>query len=164
MHPARSWLVVPVLALITSPTLAQDLLVEKQLSLAVAQEIARGAIEKCRADGYRVAATVVDRAGRLKVVLRDDGTGPHTLDTSRRKAYTSATFRTTTIELGKRLAENPASAALKDVNDVLVLGGGVPIKAGDEVIGAIGVGGAPGGDKDEVCAMSGIEKMKDRLK
>jgi uncharacterized protein GlcG (DUF336 family) len=143
---------------------AEEVLIEKQISLSLAQEAALAAIGQCRQDGYRVSVTVVDRAGQIKVMLRDDGTGPHTGDTSRRKAYTSLTFRTSTIELSKRIASNPASANLKDISDVLVLGGGLPIKIGDEVIGAIGVGGAPGGDKDEVCAQAGIAKIADRLK
>lgn len=154
-----------VIAAATTPAaMAQGVLTEKQVSIALAHEIAQGAIDQCRKDGYRVSAAVVDRAGQLRVLLRDDGTGPHTLDTSRRKAYTSATLKTSTIDLAARLAANPASAGVKDVDDILVLGGGVPIKVGTEVIGAIGVGGAPGGDKDEVCAMAGLAKVADHLK
>ena len=137
---------------------------EKQISLPLAQEAAAAAIEYCRKDGYKVSVTVVDRAGRVKVVLRDDGTGPHTLDTSRRKAYTSLTFRTSTNEFAKRIATNPAAAGLKDVDGVITLGGGLPILSGAEVIGAIGVGGAPGGDKDEACSQAGINKIADKLK
>ena len=143
---------------------AQQVLNEKQISLALAQDIAQAAVEQCRKDGFRVVVTVVDRAGRVKAVLRDDGTGPHSLDTSRRKAYTSLTFRTPTGEFAERVQGNPAAAALKDVENVIALRGGLPIKAGDEVIGAVGVGGAPGGDKDEACAQAGIRKVADELR
>lgn len=143
---------------------AQDVASEKQISLALAQETAAAAIERCRKDGYRVAVTVVDRAGQVKATLRDDGAGPHTADTSRRKAYTALTFRAVTSEVVKRIAGNPETAGLKDVTDVLILGGGIPIRAGTEIIGAVGVSGAPGGDKDEVCGQAGIDKIAPKLK
>lgn len=143
---------------------AQDVLIEKQMSLALAYESAMGAIEQARKDGYRVSVTVVNRAGQVLVQLRDDGAGPHTNQTSWRKAYTSLTFRTSTTELAQRIATNPAAANLKDITDVIALGGGLPIKAGNEVIGAIGVGGAPGGDKDEIIAQAGINRIAPKLK
>jgi uncharacterized protein GlcG (DUF336 family) len=142
---------------------AEGVLTEKQISLPLAQEAAIGAIEQCRKDGYKVAVTVVDRAGQIKVALRDDGTGPHTLDTSRRKAYTSLTFRQSTSEFAKRVSSIPAAANLKDINEVITLGGGLPILSGTEVIGAIGVGGAPGGDKDEACGQAGINRIAGKL-
>lgn len=142
----------------------QDVLVEKQLSLALAQEAATTAVEKARKDGYRVAVTVVNRAGQVIVQLRDDGAAPHTADTSWRKAYTALTMRTSTTELAQRIAANPGAAALKDITDLITLGGGLPIRVGTEVIGAIGVGGAPGGDKDEACGQAGIERIAARLK
>lgn len=114
--------------------------------------------------GFKVAVTVVDRDGRVKVIIRGDGTGPHTLSTSRRKAYTALTFKATTIATMKRVADNPGSANLKDISGVLLLGGGVPIKAGAEVIGAVGVSGAPGGDKDEACAMAGLKAIEGQLR
>lgn len=147
----------------SAASLGQGLLSEKQMSVALAQEAAWAAVEQCRKDGYRVAAAVADRAGNMKALLRDDGAGPHTLDTSTAKAYTSATLRSGTLDTVKRLEANPASAGLRQVPGILVLGGGLPIRAGDQVVGAIGVGGAPGGDKDEVCAQAGIDKIKDRL-
>jgi uncharacterized protein GlcG (DUF336 family) len=153
-----------ITALTANPAAGQNILSEKQISLPLAQEAAAAAIEQCRKDGYKVTVTVVDRAGRVKVVMRDDGTGPHTLDTSRRKAYTSLSFKTSTIEFAKLIALNPAAAGLKDVDGVITLGGGLPIFSGAEVIGAIGVGGAPGGDKDEACAHAGINKIAEKLK
>ena len=147
-----------------APTLAQGILNEKNISLSLAQEAATAAVDQCRKDGYRVSVTVVDRSGQTKVVLSDDGASPHTLNTSRRKAYTALTFRASTTEMAKRIASNPAAANLKDIQDVIILGGGLTLRAGDEVIGAIGVGGAPGGDKDEVCGQAGIDKIAGRLK
>jgi len=143
---------------------AQNVLQERQISLGLAQDAATAAVERCRKDGFRVAVTVVDRAGQIKTLMRDDGAGPHTTDTSRRKAYTALTLRSSTAELAQRAATNPGAANLKDITDVIFLAGGLPIRSGTEVIGAIGVGGAPGGDKDEACAQTGIDKIGERLK
>ncbi len=148
----------------STPVAAENVLHERQISLALAEEAAGAAIMQCRADGFRVTVTVVDRAGRIKAVLRDDGTGPHTLDTSRRKAFTSVSFRTSSADCLRLVETNPAAANLKDVEGVIALAGGLPMRAGDEVIAGIGVGGAPGGDRDEACAQAGINRIADRLK
>lgn len=153
-----------LLVVLPSPGAAADVLNERQISLALAREAAEAAIMQCRADGFRVTVTLVDRAGRIKAVLRDDGTGAHTLDTSSRKAFTSASFRISTTDFTTLVATNPGAANLKDVEGVIAVGGGLPIRAGDEVIGAIGVGGAPGGERDEACAQAGINRIADRLK
>ena len=118
---------------------AQGVLTVKDVSLGLAQAIAAGAIEQCRKDGYRVTATVLNRAGQSVAVLRDDGTSPHTLDTSRRKAYTALVVRASTTDLALLIAGTPALAAFKDVTDVITLGGGLPIRVGNEVIGSVGV-------------------------
>jgi len=144
-------------------TAAQTVLSERQISLALAGEAAEAAVMQCRINGFRVTATIVDRSGLIKAVMRDDGTGPHTLDASMRKAFTSVSFRISSAEFANRVATNPAAANLKDIKGVIALGGGLPIRSGDEVIGAIGVGGAPGGDRDEACAQAGINKISDRL-
>ena len=153
------------LGLVTSAVLAQNLPVEKVLPQALAVEAAQGAIAACEQQGYGVSVAVVGRAGLIHALIRGDGAGPHTLDSSSRKAYTAASLRRATTELAKIVSETPMAAGLRDMNEsILILGGGLPIKAGDEVIGGIGVGGAPGGDKDEACAQAGIEKIKSRLK
>jgi uncharacterized protein GlcG (DUF336 family) len=141
--------------------LAQGLLTQKALSADAAQTIARGAVDKCRADGYRVSATVIDESGLLKAFLRDDGSGPHTIDFSRKKAFSALTFKKTSGETGKAWAENPPAP---NIDGTTGTAGGVPIKAGGVVIGAIGVSGAPGGDKDEACANAGIAKIAADLK
>ena len=148
-----------------TPAAAQAPLTVKEVSLGLAQAIAMGAIEQCRKDGFVVSATVVNRGGQVVAVMRDDNAGPHTLDSSRRKAYSSATFKAPTSVLGERVAASPAApGSLKDISDIIVLAGGVPITAGGAPIGAIGVGGAPSGAADEACAKAGIAKVADALK
>ena len=152
---------VSLLAAGLSTALPQELISEKALSLDVAQAIAQGALEKCRTDGYRVSVTVLDGDGLLKAFARDDGNGVHTIDFSRRKAYTALTFKRTSAETGKAWAASPPAP---NIEGTVGTAGGVPIKAGSEVIGAMGVSGAPGGDKDEACANAGIAKVAAKLK
>ncbi len=141
---------------------AQELPSANVLPLALASEAAATALAACEARGYRVSVAVVDRAGLLKVLMRGDGAGPHTLDSSSRKAYTSLTLRHSTSELVELIQNNPSVFGLRDMNEkILILGGGLPIKAGEEFIGGIGVGGAPGADKDEACALADV--MNDPL-
>lgn len=141
-----------------------NLLNEKALSLDLAAAIAMAALAKCRADGNHVTVTVVDRDGLIKIAFRDDGASPHTITTSQRKAFTSVTFRQPSAQWAHRVLTDPAVAGLKDTAGTIALGGGVPIKAGNEVVGAIGVSGSPGGDKDEACANAGIAAVADKLK
>lgn len=137
--------------------------VEKNMSLEIASQMAANAVAACAANGYAVTATVVDRAGSVRAVQRSDTAGPHTLASSERKAWTSASAKTTTASLMELAQKTPAAANLVYLPGYLLLGGGVPVKAGNEVIGAIGVGGAPGGHLDEQCANAGIEKVKGLL-
>ena len=141
---------------------AQGLVTEKNISLAMAQTIANTAMEKCKEMGYRVSVTVVDRAGLPIVMLRGDGAGLHTPEGSDRKAYTARTFRQPSADFVKRMLDDPASAGSKEYTRVLALGGGLPIKVGDDVVGAVGVSGSPG--KDDVCSKAGIDKVADQLK
>jgi uncharacterized protein GlcG (DUF336 family) len=133
---------------------------EGTLPVALASKAAAAAIEKCKQDGHKVSAAVVDRAGVLKVLLRADGAGPHTTDSSTRKAYTAATLRRPTTELGELVAKVPTLQGLREMNDrVLILGGGLPIEIGGEVVGGIGVGGAPGVHLDDACAQAGLDSI-----
>ena len=100
----------------------------------------------------------------VRAVLRADNAGPHTLEASRLKAYTSASAKNTTLAIMEGSQKNPAAANLGQIPGYLLLGGGVPVKVGNEVIGAVGVGGAPGGHLDEQCAVAGIAKVQDLLK
>lgn len=142
---------------------AGAVLAQRNISLDLANQIAAGAVAACAANGYAVAATVVDRAGTVRAVQRADNAGPHTLGSSERKAWTSASAKNTTLAMMEGAQKNPAGANLVYLPGVLLLGGGVPIKAGNEVIGAVGVGGAPGGHLDEQCANAGIEKVRAAL-
>jgi uncharacterized protein GlcG (DUF336 family) len=140
---------------------SQDLLTQKVISIDMATTLAETAVTQCRANGYRITATVLDNGGNLKVVIRDDGAGVGSIDLSHRKAYSAVIFRRTSGETAKLFG---AMAPPPIVAGTVMLAGGVPIKVGTETIGAIGVSGAPGGDKDEVCANAGIAKVADKLK
>ena len=145
------------------PALAQAPQMEKNISMGLAMAIMQGTIDQCTKDGYKVSVTIVDKAGNVAAQIRGDGTNPHTMEFSRLKAYTSRTRGQTSLEFMK-LTSDPANAYLKQIPNVVAVGGGVPIKAGNEVIGAVGVSGAPGGEKDEVCALAGIAKVEAGLK
>ena len=137
---------------------------ERNISLALANQIATETVAACQANGYAVAVTVVDRAGGVRAVQRADNAGPHSLASSERKAWTSASAKNTTLAMMEGAQKNSAAANLVNIPGFLLLGGGVPIKAGNDVIGAVGVGGAPGGHLDEQCAMAALDKVKDALK
>jgi uncharacterized protein GlcG (DUF336 family) len=154
--------VLLLLALATSAH-GQAIRSERTISLALANEAALAAVADCAAKGYTVSAAVVDRSAQVKAIARGDNAGPHTLDSSRRKAYTSATLRVGTTPLLELSQKNPAAANLGQIDGFMLVGGGLPIRAGNEVVGAIGVGGAPGGHLDDACAQAGIDKIKDRL-
>lgn len=160
MH--RTLLAAAAFATLTTAASA-ELLQEKNMPLDLAVEIAKGAVEACAADKYNVTAAVVDRAGVVRALLRADNAGVHTVEAARRKAFTSASSRTPTSKMAENVQKNPAAAQLVAIDGFLVLAGGVPVKAGDETIGAVGVGGAPGGHLDEACAIAAIEKVKDKL-
>lgn len=137
---------------------------EHNLSLALANQLAAAAVEACQANGHAVSATVVDRAGGVRAVQRADNAGPHTLDASRLKAYTAASAKNTTLAIMEGAQKNPGAANLTDIPGYLLLGGGVPVKLGTEVIGAVGVGGAPGGHLDDQCANAAIAKLQEQIK
>ena len=152
-----------VLLVVAGPALAQGLPSEKYLPMSVALDAATAAVEACAKQGYRVSAAVVDRAGVVRVVLRGDGAGPHTPESSTRKAYTAVSFRMPTSFMSEYASSTPAAAGIRHVDRVLMLGGGLPIAVGDDIVGAIGVGGAPGVDLDDACAQAGIDTIKARL-
>jgi uncharacterized protein GlcG (DUF336 family) len=131
--------------------------------MAMALAIIQGTLEQCTKDGYKVSVVIVDKAGNVAASVRGDGTNPHTMEFGRLKAYTSRTRGQTSLEFMK-VTSDPNNAYLKQIPNTVAVGGGVPIKVGNEVIGAVGVSGAPGGEKDEVCANAGIAKVADALK
>lgn len=136
---------------------------EKNISLELANQLAAATVAACAANGYAVAATVVDRAGVVRAVQRADNAGSHTVGASERKAWTSASAKAPTLAMMENAQKNPGAANLGDIPGFLLLGGGVPVKVGNEIIGAVGVGGAPGGHLDEQCANAGIDKIKAQL-
>jgi uncharacterized protein GlcG (DUF336 family) len=140
--------------------LADDLLKESVLPLGIANKAIQAALDVCKKDGYRVSVSIVDRDGVLRAMGRADGAGPHTVDSSRKKAYTAASLRRSTSELGDLITKVPTLQALRDINgEVLVLGGGLPIELGGDVVGGIGVGGAPGTHLDDACAQGGLDAI-----
>ncbi|HSW18276.1 MAG TPA: heme-binding protein [Ramlibacter sp.] len=143
---------------------AQAVRTERNVSLELANQIAAATVAACTTGGYNVTATVVDRAGTVRAVHRADNAGPHTLEASRLKAYTSASAKANTLAIMEAAQKNPAAANLVNIPGYLLLGGGVPVRVGNEVIGAVGVGGAPAGQLDEQCAVAGLDKVKDQLK
>jgi uncharacterized protein GlcG (DUF336 family) len=151
-----------LLAAAAAPAGAQELLSQKNISLAMAEAIANGAMDKCKEMGFRVSVAVVDRDGLQIVLLRGDGAGLHTPEGADRKAYTARTYGSPSDNFAKRVQTDAAYAPAMQYARVLALGGGLPIKAGNEVIGAVGVSGSPG--KDDVCSQAGIDKVADQLK
>ena len=133
---------------------------EAVLPVGKASKAIQASLDTCNKDGYRVSVSVVDRAGVLRAMGRADGAGPHTVDSSRKKAYTAASLRRPTTELAELINKVPALQALREMNDqVLILGGGLPIEIGGEIVGGIGVGGAPGSHLDDACAQAGLEAI-----
>jgi uncharacterized protein GlcG (DUF336 family) len=132
------------------------------ISLAMGQTIADAAMEKCKEMGFKVSVAVVDRAGLQIVMLRGDGAGLHTPEGADRKAYTARSFRAPSADFVKRMQNDPASVGSKEYTRVLALSGGLPIKVGDDVVGAVGVSGSPG--KDDDCSQAGIDKVAAQLK
>jgi uncharacterized protein GlcG (DUF336 family) len=151
-----------VAAALSSPAGAQGVVTQKNISQALAQTIANAALEKCQSMGFKVSVTVLDRAGLQIVMLRGDGAGMHTPEGSDRKAYTARTYGSPSANFAKRVLNEPNYAPAAQYTRVLALAGGLPIKVGDEVIGAVGVSGSPG--KDDDCAQAGIDKVADQLK
>ena len=154
---------VAVLSLwaLSSHVSAQDFTTQKVLPLELSTQAAMAAIKKCHDDGFKVSVAIVDQAGLLKVQLKADGAGPHTLDSSRRKAYTANSLRDSTHKYAVLVAQKPELQSLARLNDnILLLGGGFPVKIGGEVVGGIGVGGAPGIEFDEVCASAALKVLK----
>jgi uncharacterized protein GlcG (DUF336 family) len=140
-----------------------QLVARKDLSLSMATTIAQTAIQTCKSQGYNVSAHVLGRNGEVLVSMRGDETAPHTLENSFKKAYTSRAQRIPSGKFAENVKGNPNAGALHLTN-MMPAQGALPIMIGEEVIGAIGVSGAPGGDKDEACAKTGIDKVAADLK
>ncbi|MGY2402200.1 GlcG/HbpS family heme-binding protein [Pseudomonas sp. SDO5271_S396] len=156
---------------IQTPAQAQITVSNHALPLSSAVIAAQTAVDTCKANGYDVTATVVDVSGTPQVVLRGDRAVIHTKDSSFRKAYTVVTMGpifhvdTTSAYIGVLEKYPPLVAqSLASTPNVTALPGGVAFKVGDETIAGLGVGGSPGGDKDEVCAQAGVAKVAALMK
>ena len=151
-----------VAAGLSSPAGAQGIVTQKNITLELAQTIANAAIAQCRSMGYKISVTVVDREGLPIVMMRDDGAGLNTPEGSDRKAYTARAFSQPSADFVKRLQDRPDTVGSRHYTRILALAGGLPIKVGDEIVGAVGVSGTPG--KDDDCSQAGIDKVADQLK
>lgn len=139
----------------TTPTSApaSQVLVQPNMSLSLAKQLADSAQRTCANLGKSIAVTVVDRAGQVVVMQRGDDVGPHNVEASRRKAYTALSTRTPTLEFAHRIDESPNTKALTTMPELLLIGGGMPIRADENVIGAVGVAGGGSPENDESCAI-----------
>ena len=151
-----------VAAVLSSPVGAQGIVMQKNITLELAQTIANAAIAQCRSMGFKISVTVVDREGLPIVMMRDDGAGLNTPEGSDRKAYTARAFSQPSAAFVKRLQDRPETVGSRHYTRVLALGGGLPIKVGDKIVGPVGVSGTPG--KDDNCSQAGIDKVADQLK
>ncbi|KGM26932.1 MULTISPECIES: GlcG/HbpS family heme-binding protein [Photorhabdus] len=142
---------------------ASSLITERNITLEVANKLASEAVQSCQSNNYNVTVSVIDKSGVLKAVQRMDKAGLHTVEASKMKAYTALSTQRTSEDVMKTAQSNLGAQYLGDIPGFLLLGGGVPVKSGDEVIGAIGIGGAPSGSLDQQCALDAIQKISSDL-
>ena len=150
-------LALPLATLAAQP----DLLPVRQISLELARDLASAAVDACRKDGYNVAAVVLDRAGDVQVALRDTLASRHTLEIAARKAGMSVMSGSDSGEF--RSARGDIRPELNHIDGLIVMDGALPIRAAGSLVGAIGVSGAPGGDKDAACAAAALKAAEERL-
>ena len=156
--------VFAAVALLAGSTVhAQGVVTQKNLSLDLAKTIAEAALGECRAKGFHTSVAVVDRAGQVLVLLRDEQATATTLEMAQRKAYTARMFRMSTADFQKRTTPDQPYAGQRDVNGMLALSGGVPIQVGNEVIGGVGSSGSSLA-QDDACARAGVAKVAELLK
>ncbi len=141
---------------------SQGVVMQRNMSLAMARTMAEATLAECKSKGFNTAAAVVDRAGQIIVILRDEQASAQMVEMARRKAYTARMFRMSTAEFAKRTLD-PAYAPQRDVADILALSGGVPVQIGNEVIGGIGSSGSSL-EQDDACARAGLAKVAELLK
>ena len=144
-----------LLCLLASPAHAQLRKVD-ELSLAAAKQLADAAMAACQVQGRHIVVTVLDRGGNIVTVQRADGVGPHNTQASRRKAYTALSTKNDTQALAVAARGNPDMANLTTLPELLLLGGGLPLRARGEVVGAIGVAGGGGALQDRACAHAAL--------
>mgnify|MGYP001812304350 CR=1 FL=1 len=149
---------------LAAPLHAQDALITfRSLAPDVALEMAQAALGSCRDEGYQVTVAVVDRMGVTQVLLRDRFAGPHTTDTAVRKAYTAVSFRAATLSLAERTGPESAQSGARQIDGVLMIGGGVPVTVSGSIVAGIGISGAPSAAADHACAQAGIDAVTAKL-
>ena len=149
-------------AIFATPAMAaNDVINVKQMSMELARDIAQGAVEACRAQGYQVAAVVVDRGAAAQAILRDMYAARFTMEIAEKKANAVILSGVASSEFRKNRGD--IRQEMNHVSGILVLDGGVPIRAAGALVGAVGVSGAPGGDKDEVCARKAVAAVQEKL-
>ncbi|HEY9080302.1 heme-binding protein [Magnetovibrio sp.] len=151
------------ISLISGTAQAEGTFTTKSLTPELAVKLAQATLEACRAEGFQIAVAVVDKGGNAQALIRDRFAGPHTPRTATLKAYTAVSFRANTTGLADNSQAGKEASGVRDIPGVLMLGGGVVIETGGELIGAVGVSGAPGGSLDEACAVKGLEAIADDL-
>jgi uncharacterized protein GlcG (DUF336 family) len=160
----RAFLAFIVLVGLTGTSFSEEAVFQtKSLAPETALTAAKAALESCRKAGYQVAVAIVDRSGTTQVLLRDRFAGVHTVDVAQNKAWTAASFRTSTKELAVETQSGKPMSGLRNLPRFLAAGGGLPIEGGGATMGAIAVSGAPGGDADEVCAQAGIKAISEAI-
>jgi uncharacterized protein GlcG (DUF336 family) len=155
-----------LLLVFVSPVQAEEkplMFSQKSLTPEAALKVAQATLAACRKAGFQAAVAVVDRGGNMQVMLRDRFAGAHTPEVARKKAWTALSFRTNTVQMSENTQAGKPASGVRHVAGALMLGGGVMIRAGGELIGAIGVSGAPGGQADEDCAVKGLASIQDDL-
>ena len=166
MPAIRSVLMATLAAAVglATPAVAQKMLQSfMTLSIAAAQQAAQAALNRCQKDGFTVAVAVVDRGGHPLVMLRDPLAGAHTPRTAINKGATAVSFRTDTTELAAATQAGKAASGIRQLPNVIAVGGGIVIRAKGSVVGGIGVSGAPGGDADDACAKAGVAAISDAM-
>ena len=153
-----------LLAFATSAVMAQTTTYTARLMTPeTALKATLAALEDCRKRGHQVAAAVVDRSGVAQTMLRDRFAGPHTIATAINKGYTAVSFRVDTLELAKQTQSGMPASGIREIPNVVAVGGGVLIQAGGTTLGALGISGAPTGEIDEACAKAGIAAIRDDI-
>ncbi len=164
MNNRKGFVAGLLVAGLAAPLQAQDTLVTfRSLTPDVALEMAQAALASCREEGYQVAVAVVDRMGVPQVMLRDRFAGPHTPDTSVRKAWTAVSFRENTLLMGESTGPGSPQSGARHIDNVLMIGGGIPVTASGSIVAGIGISGAPSGAADHACAQAGIDAVTEKL-
>ena len=159
----KTKLACALIALATGSAQAQDSAAERTVGLKLASEMAAAAVEDCSSKGYNTVAVVVDRSGYMKALMRAENARPHAIDIAIRKAHTAAMLGYETRILAENIGKGVTPASITNTPGFTSLLGGFPIKMGNEVIGGIGVSGAPGGPLDAACVETAFKKVQGRL-